>query len=400
MTERRPLAIVNGEQREIPAGDVLPTSLVADPTGHGGALWTPTVVAAGESFRIPVDTQLMTVYPVKVDGHMIIDGHAILAEAGICCNTDAGGGPMPPPPPPPPPDDSGLVAAATEIAQYLINHPTPISLSGVSFPDIADAAGKRIAAYQIRWSGDVGTLTLPPSSTPIDDMLGAADRPPANAFDDRVITPRVGPFLRPGAGSWPYSDFQSVTFSGGSFSTIAGGLLTESNDILVLLLYGTDYATAESVGLDGFTGTVSGSTNDVAGATAAIRDYADGVFISGPGQSLVTVSGVRFKPIVNPLGRPINAFYIRVFATSTTSRFNTQVGVSAVSGLSVSPASMTDGRRIDGPSVPTYLGPFFKSVGHVGSWAQSELNNLRCSVSAGNLGTCTIQEVSLLAILG
>lgn len=89
MAERRPIAIIDGIQREIPIGDTLPSDLLPDTTVF--ARWTPTLIATGSTFTIPENAQLLTVAPVQVDGLVIVDGTVVQADPEAACTVTSGG---------------------------------------------------------------------------------------------------------------------------------------------------------------------------------------------------------------------------------------------------------------------------------------------------------------------
>lgn len=51
-------------------------------SGSGGALanYTPVVIASGQTFTVPDNTQVLYNYPITVDGTLVVDGELIMVE--------------------------------------------------------------------------------------------------------------------------------------------------------------------------------------------------------------------------------------------------------------------------------------------------------------------------------
>ncbi len=67
MTERRPLVSVAGSVKELPTGDTV--------YGAGSAM--PTYVAAGATFTVAADTQVLYYLDVTQDGDLVVDGDLV-----------------------------------------------------------------------------------------------------------------------------------------------------------------------------------------------------------------------------------------------------------------------------------------------------------------------------------
>lgn len=434
MTERRPLAIVDGEQQEIPAGDVLPTSLVTDASGLGGALWTPTVVAAGESFRIPVDTQLMTVYPVKVDGHMIIDGHAILAEAGICCNTDTGGGgggdggsgpcgqngsgyetvrvadlssweglpflgtDTDPSGPHPntkpnviqalrahPEDPTGTYRLGPELDLDAPGHDLLlVSTTGAAFEPLQYAGdGCRVAAYYINTRAAIHYTTRAWAASLASDPAELWGLSGAGG---------LGPFVKSGGGSWSVEEFNALRLDVTQLYTFPN-----LQELTLTVVYGTVVAPlVEYVPLATLTSTsvvgggVVGADNDAAGAISVLSDTADGTYIFA---SSVFVEGVGFPAPSQDRDRSVERFYL-VLRLSAPANMAT-ASIDEVTGIDVTIPPLLDQYA---PNDPYYLvrkedrlgpqqardielGPFLHPGG--GTWTPAELTQFRFRLHVG-----------------
>lgn len=407
MPERRPLAISAGHQTEIGDGDTLDPDLVPPSDDATAARSTPTWVPAETTYRIPVDTQLLTIAPVKCDGLLIIDGTLILAEAGVCC-TDI-------------PSYDGsvleevLVRTATVLAGVVI--PTgsvvanlrdninstrvvgiPLELVGIRFDPLAQHYGRSIAVVSIH-----AHIT---SSLGVVMSVGAVNLPSVNLATDTQIVdvedaPIVGAFRKSDLTAWTNTEVDALV------CTLTGlnvfNAFVSLTRLSLIAVYGSGTEVARIAGLDSYEGTPAGVTASNAGVLTAMRDTSDLSYLSKSSSLIdIRILGASFDPLVSTDGRYVVAFYLVVrflFGSTGLSSSGSEFAliVDNFDGITPTPSLMRGLPDRDYESDLT-LGPFTK--GGEQTWSPEEFATMTCDltfVTSNNIEQRMI-KVSVLAV--